>query len=106
MHRVNRVSFRSNHFANGKKKRPRVLEPEGVRLPREIGVTDLPCVRRSVDVACFVAIPRRQRERAQAMAGWPQRVTLCNVEVGFHDEAMIEKRSQGAKAAHVTPANE
>ena len=77
--------------------RPRVLEPEGVRLPREIGVTDLPCVRRSVDGAGFVANSRRQRERVQAVAGWPQRVTLCNVEIGFHDEAMIERTLAGSE---------
>jgi hypothetical protein len=31
------------------------------------------------------------------VAGWPQRVTLDDVEVEFHDEAMIERTLAGSE---------
>lgn len=71
-------------FANAKKKTPPGCGPEGVRVPREVGVTDLPCAGRSVAVAVFVA-------RTQTAAAGLARVVLGDGIENVHGVAKINK---------------
>ena len=63
-------------IANGKNKTPPGDEPEGVRVPREVGVTDLPCqeISRCGQLRRECAVPARARadrgRRAAVRDAW------------------------------------
>jgi len=86
-----------------KPKRPRWLT-EGVRVPREIGATDLPWQRESVRrVQNVEATALRRRAIEQAVARGPRCVLFGDVESEMHGRRSVDCVAR-TKAANDTPA--
>ncbi len=108
MARCNRVVIVWIPWRTPETKRPRVLEPEGVRVASGDRGGRPPMCRRSVDADAFVAQSRCWREHAQPAALRQQRVVFGVVSDEVHGRDVFEKtfaRNEGRASYALVKSN-